>query len=319
MAKQEKKVKRKAPPPRKVQSSDYGDMGVYINPRTDFGFKKLFQEPELLIDFLKQTLPSVKITEVRYENKEQIGEFEHERRAVFDLLCKTDSDDYVMIEMQYSPQPFFADRALFYGAHLIRKQAKRGKKWHYNLKAVYVIALLNFPLKEGTTEVVDRVALMNIETKEIFSDKLNFTFIQLTNFTKSEEELTSNFDIWIYYLKNLERYTSLPASVQGTLYEKIFKLLQVKQLNRDDMERYKKSVYDYYDVQYGFDVFEKRGEKRGIGIGKAEIIRALSKNGMPLNDISTWTGVPLDDVIHIVQNTASADVSANTIKADNYV
>jgi len=310
MAQKEKKIKRKAPP-RKVSKPDYGDKGVYINPRTDFGFKKLFAEPELLIDFLQQTLPDVKITEVHYENKEHIGEFEHERRAVFDLLCKNERDEYIMIEMQYSPQPFFADRALFYGAHLIRKQAKRGKKWRYDLKAVYVVSLLNFPLREGSNEVVDRVALMNVETKTIFSDKLNFTFIQLTNFTKSEEELTSNFDIWIYYLKNLERYTSLPASLQGTLYEKIFKLLQVKQLNSDDMARYKKSVYDYYDVQYGLEVFEKRGEKRGA----EKIIRSLFANGLNLNEISKFTGVSLDDVIHIVKHPSEAESDANAVNA----
>jgi hypothetical protein len=49
----------------------------YINPFTDFGFKKLFgSEPnkDLLIDFLNQLLPAQhKIESLTYGDKEQMG------------------------------------------------------------------------------------------------------------------------------------------------------------------------------------------------------------------------------------------------------
>jgi len=64
----------------------------YINPFTDFGFKKLFgSEPnkDLLIDFLNAVvLPSHrKITDLTYKKSEQLGRSEMDRKAVFDLYC----------------------------------------------------------------------------------------------------------------------------------------------------------------------------------------------------------------------------------------
>nr|VFJ55927.1 MAG: conserved hypothetical protein (putative transposase or invertase) [Candidatus Kentron sp. DK] len=51
-------------------------MGKYLNPYTDFGFKKLFGEEankDLLIDFLNQLLPPQhQIAELHFKNTEQL-------------------------------------------------------------------------------------------------------------------------------------------------------------------------------------------------------------------------------------------------------
>ncbi len=63
----------------------------YINPFTDFGFKKLFgSEPnkDLLIDFLNQVLPvKHKVKDLSYARTEQLGNSETDRKAIFDLYC----------------------------------------------------------------------------------------------------------------------------------------------------------------------------------------------------------------------------------------
>ena len=64
----------------------------YINPFTDFGFKKLFgTEPnkDLLIDFLNAVvLPKQrKIKDLSYRKNEHIGNTELDRKAIFDLYC----------------------------------------------------------------------------------------------------------------------------------------------------------------------------------------------------------------------------------------
>jgi predicted transposase/invertase (TIGR01784 family) len=324
-------AKKDSTPKRKAQSEQTKTPksihpGIFINPLTDFGFKRLFKDKELLIDFLGQALPDVKIKDVTYEDKELIGD-EAERRAVLDLLCMTDNDEYVMIEMQRAQQKHFADRALFYGAHLIRKQGQVGQQWRYELNAVYVVSVLNFSLKEGSDSFIDHVALMNIETKELFSKKLNFTFIQLRNFTKSEQELSSNFDDWLYCLKNLYHLTSRPKAVRGKVFAKMFKLMKIKQLNKEDMELYEKSVKEYDDIldaisfegskreaigeARGIAIGETRGiaigEARGIAIGetrgeeraKRTIVKSLLSKGFTLKDIEQLTGIPLDDLISI--------------------
>ena len=62
----------------------------YINPLTDFGFKKLFgTEPnkDLLIDFLNEILPNRKIKDLNYSTNEHVGKYEIDRKAVFDIHC----------------------------------------------------------------------------------------------------------------------------------------------------------------------------------------------------------------------------------------
>lgn len=77
----------------------------YINPYTDFGFKKLFgteMNKELLISFLNSLFCETKkeITDVRYLNSEHLGYGYGDRRAVFDVYCMTDDGGRFIVEMQ---------------------------------------------------------------------------------------------------------------------------------------------------------------------------------------------------------------------------
>lgn len=60
----------------------------YINPFTDFGFKKLFGtefNKELLIDFLNQVLADrEQVQDLTYLNTEHLGNTEIDRKAIFD-------------------------------------------------------------------------------------------------------------------------------------------------------------------------------------------------------------------------------------------
>ena len=75
----------------------------YINPFTDFGFKKLFgSEPnkDLLIDFLNQVLPGKhKIRDLTYARTEQLGNSETDRKAIFDLYCVGENGERFIVEM----------------------------------------------------------------------------------------------------------------------------------------------------------------------------------------------------------------------------
>ncbi|MDR1416860.1 MAG: Rpn family recombination-promoting nuclease/putative transposase, partial [Prevotellaceae bacterium] len=150
---------------------------VYINPLTDFGFKKLFSDLKVLLAFLNDILKlDSPIVKVALRPTEQLGDWESERKAVVDLLCTSERGEFFLVEMQYAPQKHFAERLLFYSSFLIRNQAPKGK-WNYALKAVYVLSLLNFRLDiAGLDEqqIISRVCLMEKATHAAFSDKLQF-------------------------------------------------------------------------------------------------------------------------------------------------
>jgi len=145
---------------------------VYLNPLTDFGFKRIFLNKELLIAFLNDVVET-DIKDITYLPTEGLGNYKYERTAIFDLLCKTNQGEFI-IEMQLGKQTYFKDRSLFYTSHVIRKQAPRKKYWNYELKPVYIVAILDFIIFEEqrvTNEVIERVQLYRKNTGTVFFDK----------------------------------------------------------------------------------------------------------------------------------------------------
>ena len=117
-----------------------GMKAKYINPFTDFGFKKIFGEEAgkpLLIDFLNALLPQQnKIADLNFKNTEQPGQTDADRRAVYDIYCENENGEKFIVELQKAKQNYFNERTIYYSTFPIREQAEKGG-WNYNLKAVY--------------------------------------------------------------------------------------------------------------------------------------------------------------------------------------
>ena len=228
----------------KAEIEDEISQSVYINPLTDFGFKKLFLDKDLMIAFLNDVV-GAKIKDITYQPNEGLGEFKEERIVVFDLMCTTDKNEYFIVEMQLGRQTFFRDRALFYASHAIRKQAPKRKYWNYELKAVYIVSVLDFiTFSEDTAKdkVVERVYLYRENANMRYSDKLNMIFVELPKFNKEVTELRSNTDIWLYLLKNTYRLQGSPKEITGEIFKRFLELAEIKQLTSTEMETYRESL-----------------------------------------------------------------------------
>ncbi len=122
----------------------------YINPLTDFGFKKLFgSEPNkaLLIDFLNQILPDKhQIQDLTYSRNEQLGLNELDRKAIFDLYCTGASGERFFVQLQKARQNLFKDRSIYYASLPIQEQARKGD-WDYRLESVYTVGILDSSLR----------------------------------------------------------------------------------------------------------------------------------------------------------------------------
>jgi predicted transposase/invertase (TIGR01784 family) len=123
----------------------------YINPYTDFGFKKLFGEEgikDLLVDFLNQLLPAHhQINTLHFKNSEKINDTPSERKAIFDIYCENSAGEKFIIEMQKAKVKYFKERSLFYSTFPIKEQAQIGGCDFY-LLPVYFIAFLYFHYDE---------------------------------------------------------------------------------------------------------------------------------------------------------------------------
>jgi predicted transposase/invertase (TIGR01784 family) len=293
----------------------------YFNPYTDFGFKKLFGEEankDLLIDFLNQLLPTHhQIAELSFKNPEKIASTPKERKAIYDIYCKTAQGEQFIVEMQKAKVNFFKDRALFYSAFPIKEQAKKGV-WNFELMPVYFIAILNFKYDEAEEkQKFLRAVCLKDQDGDIFYDKLHFKFLQMPLFTKQEHELETHFDKWVYFLKNLENFNAIPAILNEPIFQKGFEIAEISHLTARQYEAYLKSLVAYSEVQNVSDTSFNQGEKIGIvkgekiGIIKGERVKALKiargmlAKGFDLATISELTGLSLCEIEQLAHQLLS--------------
>ncbi len=226
-------------------------MHKYIHPLTDFGFKKLFgnaSSSESLISLLNEVLrpDGEVITGITFLNAEQPGHSPEDRASVFDLYCQTADGRRIIVEVQRQHHPNFAHRMLYYSAWPLHQQGKKGG-WDFQLKAVYVIALMDFRLNPDDPDprVISRVRLMDTERKTQFSDRLTFVYLELPNFKKTADELETDFDKWLFLLTRLDRLTSIPKTVQERVFMKFLSEVEVAQLSELEQNNYFFSLNRY--------------------------------------------------------------------------
>lgn len=288
----------------------------YVNPFTDFGFKKLFGSEiskELLISFLNEILPDQKIASLTYKKTDKLGATDLDRKVIYDLYCENESGEKFIVELQKAKQHFFKDRTLFYSTFPIQEQGEKGD-WDYQLKAVYTVAILDFCFEDDhRSEVKVTVKLMETEKKTIFYEKLTFLYVQMPNFNKKEEELVSMEDKWLYLLKNLNRLDKKPIKLQEKVFEKVFKLAEVAKFSPEERTAYEDSLKYYRDLKNSLDTSFEEGKAEGKEEGKAEgkaegehskAIKVAQKcllKGMSIEDTAEMTELSIAEVRGIAQ------------------
>ena len=283
-------------------------MSRYINPYTDFGFKRLFGEEankDLLIDFLNTFLPEKhRVKTLNFRNTEQLGAIALDRKAVFDIFCEAESGEKFIVEMQKAKQLFFKDRALFCTAFPIREHAEKGDAWRYELQAIYLIAVLDFIYDEQTERKFLRDVTLKDQDGELFYDKLHFIFLQMPCFTKTEAELETHQDKWSFFLKNLSSFDDIPAILNEPVFEQAFETAEVARMSKLEYERYDRDRMIYWDnnsahwtaITEGEAIGMEKGMEKGRAEGKIEIARNMKSDGVDPKVIAKYTGLPPDEI-----------------------
>ena len=230
-----------------IQMSEFVEK--YINPFTDYGFKKLFGEEtntDLLLDFLNELLHEEqgRIVSLNFLKSEHLGTTELDRKAIFDLYCENEKGEKFIVELQKSKQNFFKDRTVYYSTFPIREQAQKAD-WNYELKAVYTIAILDFVFEADQHEPQKfryDVKLSDIETKKVFYDKLTFIYLEMPKFNKTHDELESRFVKWLYVIRNLNRLDRVPDKLREQIFEKLFEAAEIARFTPDQVRSYEDSL-----------------------------------------------------------------------------
>ena len=246
----------------------------YISLLTDFGFKRIFgtkPNKDLLINFLNSLFDGFQvIKDVKYLNSEHVGDVFAERKAIFDVYCENERGEKFIVEMQNAYQKYFKDRSLFYSTFPIREQAPKGAEWNFQLEHVYTVALLNFDLEEEAFDKNDinhDVGLLDKKTLKVFNDKLSFKYVEIAKFNKTEEELDTLYDKWLYVLKNLSRLDERPSALKEKVFTKLFEEAEIAKFTPTELKEYEDSLKAYRDVKNSIDTALEKGREEGMAKG----------------------------------------------------
>lgn len=304
----------------------------YINPFTDFGFKKLFGSKgseKTLISILNAVIDEGNpITSISYLPTEKLGLGQRSRVAIFDLYCKTTDGSRIIVEMQNNSQDFFLDRSIYYSSFPIQEAAKKGQ-WDYRLPKIYTISFLNFTIQELTQgNVKSVVKLANIDTGEVFYDNLTYIFIELPKFNKKQRELVTPLDWWLYILKELDQFDEPPKDLLDDVMRYFFECADIKKFTIEQVHAYEDSLKALRDYQNVLDYAMRKslaegraeghaeglaeGRSEGLAEGRAEglargieegrikeqikIARKLKNSGLQISEIIELTGLTPEDV-----------------------
>jgi len=283
----------------------------YIIPYTNFGLKKLFgteMNKDLLISFLNALFNNSEreIKDVRYLNGENLGDGYGDRRAVFDVYCMAADGSRFIVEMQKAEQAYFKDRSIYYSTFAIREQAPKGE-WDYHLEDVYTVGILNFEFpgdEYASNAYRHEIKLKDVEDNHVFYDKLTFLYLEMPKFQKTEDELVTMFDKWMFALKNLSRLLERPKALQDRIFTKLFEQAEIARYSLTERRQYeesRKDMWDYFStMKTAVDKGRAEGRAEVRAEGRAEgilsIARKMKQRGKSISEIAEMTDLSPDEI-----------------------
>lgn len=283
-------------------------MAKFINPFTDIGFKRIFGQEvskPILLTFLNSLLEGErKIIDLQYLDKEQPGESETDKSLIYDVYCETDTGEKVIVEMQYKGQPYFKERSIYYLSRSISNQGIPGPEWNYSdVKAVYLVALLNFKSRTISEKFRTDVGLMDMQDHKLFSEKTRMIFLQLPYFTKEVEECETIFEKIIYILKHMDVLKRMPWLAQEAVFQRIASIADVASLTKQERIAYDENLRKYRDTVAVMEGQWMEGHAEGRAEGRAEErkdnARKMKGKGYAIEDIAEITGLTVEEIAQL--------------------
>jgi len=274
----------------------------FADPKNDLAFKKIFKDErhkEILISFLNAILnfqDGRVIAEVSLIDPYQVLKIPELKETILDIQATNKSGESFIIEIQKKDLDDFTKRSFYYTSKAYAPQLSRENDYS-ELKKVYFIGILNFNMFTNES-YVSRHLIASQETNTQELDDFEFTFIELSKFTKELEALYSILDKWVYFLKNAEDLTMIPIQYQDMQeFKEAFAIATQATWDEHELE-----VYDYmklkeFDAINALRTAERKGFKKGFEEGKAQI--SIAKNLLDILDdetIAKKTGLSVDTV-----------------------
>ena len=139
---------------------------------------------------------------------------------------------------------------------------------------------------------------------------MRYIFLELPSFKKEESECETDFERWIYVLKNMETLQRLPFKARNAVFKKLEEIVDIASMSKEERMKYDESIKVYRD-QLAVMEFERNkglvegraeglaegraeGRAEGLAEGKESVARNLKRMGMDVETIVKATGLDPD-------------------------
>ena len=144
------------------------------------------------------------------------------------------------------------------------------------------------------------IGLLDKKTHRVFNDKLTFKYVEIVKFNKTEDELVTLYDKWLYLLRNLSRLDKQPVALKEKVFKKLFKEAEIAQFTPKELREYEDSVKAYRDIKNSIDTAlmqgRKEGMEKGVKKGHTDVAKAMLERGMDVKLISELSGLTEEEI-----------------------
>ena len=153
----------------------------------------------------------------------------------------------------------------------------------------------------------------------MFYEKLTFLYLEMPKFNKTEDELVTMFDKWMFALRNLYRLLERPKALQDRIFQKLFDQAEIAKYSESERRQYEESRKDYWDYYSTVTTAEKKGRAEGLAEGmekgraegraegeakgraeeRLKNARNLKKNGVPVDVIAVSLGLTEEEIAQL--------------------
>ncbi|MEO1635794.1 MAG: Rpn family recombination-promoting nuclease/putative transposase [Cyanobacteria bacterium J06631_9] len=275
-------------------------MLTFINPKTDFAFKKIFgsaQSKDILISFLNALLYDAEptIQDLTILDPYQAPRIVGMKDSFLDIKAQLADGTTVIIEMQVLNTFGFEKRVLYNAAKSYSTQLKQGDNYQL-LNPVIALTVTDFDMFEHSDSVISRYCLMDKATFTEYSDDIELVFVELPKFKKSLETLETLADKWLFFLKAADELQAVPSSLEEiSEIQEAFEVARQSKLTPEEMEVFEKRQMALHDYHNAVLLGKMQGEREGERKAQVQIARSLLEI-LPAEVISQKTGLSLKEI-----------------------
>jgi predicted transposase/invertase (TIGR01784 family) len=248
---------------------------TFINPKTDFAFKKIFgskQSKDILIGFLNAILYQEKpvILDLEIINPYQAPRIKGIKDSYLDVKATITGNKTVIIEMQVLNVLGFEKRVLYNAAKAFSIQLRVGEDYTL-LNPVIALTITDFEMFEGSSKVISRYRLKEKEDLTDYSDDIELVFVELPKFNKQLDDLETLSDKWLYFLKAANTLTSVPPTMEEVPeINHAFQVARESKLTIKELDLLEKREMFIHDSKNAILKAQRDAEAKGLEKGREE-------------------------------------------------